>query len=307
MPKELTAEQAAARLETADTLGIPLGPGQPPRSCVRSASARTGTDLRVYGALLAVLTELFTHPGVHYLSGLLRPTRAGAAGQRREHRVHARGLPALRTAAGTTGTACDDDGRDPARCRRLVLPVAARRWHDRRVAPCGSRSRPVLVVEASDALPADVRARRASPCAARRRDRRPRALNRRAAGAAGRRRAADRRRPGDRPARRRVHPGRRDPPDGDRLHPQRDRDAARRGRRRRLRIAHARCSPTAACSCTSAGKVTNARRGSTTASASTTFAFGSPELYAWLDGNRPSRSCRSTSSTHRGDRRQPAT
>ena len=30
MPEELTAEQAAARLETADTLGMPLGPGQPP-------------------------------------------------------------------------------------------------------------------------------------------------------------------------------------------------------------------------------------------------------------------------------------
>ena len=30
MPEELTAEQAATRLATADTLGIPLGPGQPP-------------------------------------------------------------------------------------------------------------------------------------------------------------------------------------------------------------------------------------------------------------------------------------
>ena len=28
MPEELTAEQAAARLETDDTLGMPLGPGQ---------------------------------------------------------------------------------------------------------------------------------------------------------------------------------------------------------------------------------------------------------------------------------------
>ena len=30
MPTELTAEQAAARLNPRDTLGIPLGPGQPP-------------------------------------------------------------------------------------------------------------------------------------------------------------------------------------------------------------------------------------------------------------------------------------
>ena len=30
-------------------------------------------DLRVYGALLAVGTELFNHPGVHYLSGFFGP------------------------------------------------------------------------------------------------------------------------------------------------------------------------------------------------------------------------------------------
>ena len=30
MPEELTAEQAAVRLKTDDTLGMPLGPGQPP-------------------------------------------------------------------------------------------------------------------------------------------------------------------------------------------------------------------------------------------------------------------------------------
>jgi hypothetical protein len=30
MPEHLTAEQAAALLEAEDTLGIPLGPGQPP-------------------------------------------------------------------------------------------------------------------------------------------------------------------------------------------------------------------------------------------------------------------------------------
>ena len=30
MPEELTADQAAARLQPDDALGIPLGPGQPP-------------------------------------------------------------------------------------------------------------------------------------------------------------------------------------------------------------------------------------------------------------------------------------
>lgn len=44
-------------LRPVDRLGIPLGPGQPP------------AFLRVYGALLAVDTELFNRPDVHYLSG----------------------------------------------------------------------------------------------------------------------------------------------------------------------------------------------------------------------------------------------
>lgn len=73
MPEELTVEQAAARLEPADTLGIPLGPGQPP-AFLRTLGERTDwTDLRVYGALLAVGTELFTRSGVRYLSGFFGP------------------------------------------------------------------------------------------------------------------------------------------------------------------------------------------------------------------------------------------
>jgi acyl-CoA hydrolase len=73
MPEELTAEQAAARVKTADTLGMPLGPGQPP-AILRALGVREDwTDLRVYGALLAVLTELFSRQGVAYLSGFFGP------------------------------------------------------------------------------------------------------------------------------------------------------------------------------------------------------------------------------------------
>ena len=73
MPEELTAEQAAARLETDDALGMPLGPGQPP-AFLRALGVREDwTDLRVYGALLAVLTELFSRTGVAYLSGFFGP------------------------------------------------------------------------------------------------------------------------------------------------------------------------------------------------------------------------------------------
>ncbi|MBO0681104.1 acetyl-CoA hydrolase/transferase family protein [Mycolicibacterium sp. S2-37] len=73
MARELTAEAAASCFRPADTLGIPLGPGQPP-ALLRALGQRTDwTDLRVYGALLAVGTELFTRPGVRYLSGFFGP------------------------------------------------------------------------------------------------------------------------------------------------------------------------------------------------------------------------------------------
>jgi len=73
MPEQLTAEQAAARLEPADSLGMPLGPGQPPAFLRALGEREDWTDFRVYGALLAVGTELFSRPGVAYLSGFFGP------------------------------------------------------------------------------------------------------------------------------------------------------------------------------------------------------------------------------------------
>jgi acyl-CoA hydrolase len=73
MPTELTAEQAATLLKPADTLGMPLGPGQPPAFMRALGEREDWADLRVYGALLAVGTELFSRPGVHYLSGFYGP------------------------------------------------------------------------------------------------------------------------------------------------------------------------------------------------------------------------------------------
>jgi acyl-CoA hydrolase len=73
MPSQLTAEQAAARLDTTDGLGIPLGPGQPPAFLRALGEREDWVDLRVYGALLAVGTELFSRRGVRYLSGFFGP------------------------------------------------------------------------------------------------------------------------------------------------------------------------------------------------------------------------------------------
>jgi len=80
MPTELTAEQAAARLDPRDTLGIPLGPGQPPAFLRALGDRDDWIDLRVYGALLAVLTELFSRSGVHYLSGFFGPLERALLG-----------------------------------------------------------------------------------------------------------------------------------------------------------------------------------------------------------------------------------
>jgi acyl-CoA hydrolase len=80
MPQELSAEQAAARLNPEDTLGMPLGPGQPPAFLRALGEREDWTDLRVYGALLAVGTELFTRPGVHYLSGFFGPLERALLG-----------------------------------------------------------------------------------------------------------------------------------------------------------------------------------------------------------------------------------
>jgi acyl-CoA hydrolase len=73
MTEKLSADEAAARLLPVDTLGIPLGPGQPPAYLEALGRRTDWEDLRVYGALLTVLSDLFSHPNVHYLSGFFGP------------------------------------------------------------------------------------------------------------------------------------------------------------------------------------------------------------------------------------------
>ena len=74
MPTEtLTAGEAAGRLLPTDTLGIPLATGQPPGFMAALGERDDWADLKVYGALLGVGTELFSHPHVHYLSGFFGP------------------------------------------------------------------------------------------------------------------------------------------------------------------------------------------------------------------------------------------
>ncbi len=69
----VSPDEAAARVRANDTLGIPLGPGQP-QAFLEALGRRTDwEELRIYGALLTVLSDLFSHPNVHYLSGFFGP------------------------------------------------------------------------------------------------------------------------------------------------------------------------------------------------------------------------------------------
>ena len=69
----LSAADAADQLRTSDTLGIPLGPGQPVALLETLGTRTDWTDLRIYGGLLSVLSDVFAHPNVHYLSGFFGP------------------------------------------------------------------------------------------------------------------------------------------------------------------------------------------------------------------------------------------
>jgi acyl-CoA hydrolase len=153
MPVELTAEQAAARLNTADTLGMPLGPGQPPAFLRALGERKDWTDLRVYGALLAVGTELFSQTGVHYLSGFFGPLERALRGSganigfapadfRRFGPLLERQRPRVMT---TVATPPDADGR----CS-LSLHAGGTIDELRRAGADPDR---LLVVEVSDAYP----------------------------------------------------------------------------------------------------------------------------------------------------------
>jgi acyl-CoA hydrolase len=73
MPALLSPEQAAERLQPSDTLGIPLGTGQPAALLEALGERDDWEELRIYGALLLVWSEVFQHPRVHYLSGFFGP------------------------------------------------------------------------------------------------------------------------------------------------------------------------------------------------------------------------------------------
>ena len=73
MTRTLSADEAVAEVRPTDSIGMPLGPGQPP-AFLEALGRRTDWEhLRIGGALLTVLSDVFTNPNVHYLSGFYGP------------------------------------------------------------------------------------------------------------------------------------------------------------------------------------------------------------------------------------------
>ncbi len=73
MAQALTADEAAARVEASDTLGMPLATGQPAKLIEALGRRDDWFELRIYSGLLAVNPQVFQHPNVHYLSGFFGP------------------------------------------------------------------------------------------------------------------------------------------------------------------------------------------------------------------------------------------
>jgi acyl-CoA hydrolase len=71
--RKATPDEAAAELRPYDTLCLPLGPGQPPRFLEALGRRTDWEELRIIGSLLSVLSDVFTHPNVHYLSAFYGP------------------------------------------------------------------------------------------------------------------------------------------------------------------------------------------------------------------------------------------
>ncbi len=72
-PRTLSAAEAAALVEERDTLGIPLGPGQPGAFLHALGERDDFVDLVIHGALLVDLYTVFTRAGVRMRTGFMGP------------------------------------------------------------------------------------------------------------------------------------------------------------------------------------------------------------------------------------------
>lgn len=77
VPANMSADGAAALVRATDSLGVPLGPGQPAAFLDALGERTTFDELVVHAALLVDLYPLFLRPGVRPRSGFFgRPSGA---------------------------------------------------------------------------------------------------------------------------------------------------------------------------------------------------------------------------------------
>jgi acyl-CoA hydrolase len=69
----LTPDEAAARLAPVDSIGLGLAISQPTLFLQALGRRTDWVDLRIHGGFLAVLSDLFAHPNVHFLSVFFGP------------------------------------------------------------------------------------------------------------------------------------------------------------------------------------------------------------------------------------------
>jgi acyl-CoA hydrolase len=77
LPTTVTADEAVDRLRAIDTVAVALATGQPPAFIEALGRRDDWAELRVYGAILMVPTAAFAHPRVHLLSAFWGPIERG--------------------------------------------------------------------------------------------------------------------------------------------------------------------------------------------------------------------------------------
>ena len=116
--RRCTPAEAVEAFRPTDSLGLPLGPAQPSALLQEMGKRTDWEDLRIFGALVTVLSDVFNHPNVHYLSGffgplerLLRDSGANIGFAPADFRRFAPLLAAIAPRVMATATAPpDDDG-----------------------------------------------------------------------------------------------------------------------------------------------------------------------------------------------------
>ena len=294
---DATPQEAASRLQPTDTLGIPLGTGQPPAFMAALGDRDDWADLRIYGALLLAWSEAFRHPHVHYLSGFFGPVERSLRDAGRQHQLRARRLPPLRAAARAAGAAGDGHGRRAARRRRAgaasrCTPAArSRSWPAPAPTPIGCWwSRPRRIFPAPSACGPTTRTRSTSTrstCSCRARRSRSRSPSRSRA-------RSTPRSPSTRVASSPTAPTLQT---GIGTIPRRSSGGWPRAAAATT-ASTPRCSPTGSCACTRRARSPTARA-SSTASRWPRSPAARPSSTPGSTATRRSRSCRSRSSTRR--------